>query len=185
MRSVLTALAGLAGLMVINAAHAASGNYPIEIADASPAAKAEAAKLDAEKAKPPPGTKINVDHSGRKETGTATYYGPRRGHNHTASGKRLTSSAHIAASKTLPLGTKAEVVNKENGKKTEVVVTDRGPYVKDRVIDVTPKAAEDLGIKKDGVAEVEVKPVEVPKTKEQEKEAVEEVKQQPPAPSPH
>ena len=138
-------------------------------------------------AKPAPGadqpkSEPPVDRSGRKQKGVASYYGKHFSHKKTASGALLDPNKKTAASKTLPLGTKAEVTNKENGKKTEVVVTDRGPYVKDRVIDVTPKAAEELGMKKDGVTEVEVKPVEVPQTKEQEKEAVEEVKQQPSQP---
>src|ERR1700759_4728525 len=113
----------------------------------------------------------------RKQKGVASYYGKKFNHKKTASGVPLDPNKKTAASKTLPIGTKAEVTNTENGKKTEVVITDRGPYVKDRVIDVTPKAAEELDMKKEGVTEVEVKPVEVPKTKEQEKEAVEQVKQ--------
>jgi len=130
---------------------------------------------DQPKAEAPP-----VDRSGRKQKGVASYYGKHFNHKKTASGVPLDPNKKTAASKTLPLGTKAEVTNKENGKKTEVVVTDRGPYVKDRVIDVTPKAAEELGMKKEGVTEVEVKPVEVPQTREQEKEAVEQVVQKPP-----
>lgn len=145
---------------------------------AESAAKAEPPNADQPKAERP------VDRSGKKQKGVASYYGKHFNHKKTASGVPLDPNKKTAASKTLPLGTKAEITNKENGKKTEVVVTDRGPYVKDRVIDVTPKAAEELGMKKDGVTEVEIKPVEVPQSKEQEKEAVEEVKQQPAAPSP-
>jgi rare lipoprotein A len=128
-----------------------------------------AAKPDQPKAEP------HVDRSGRKQKGGASYYGKHFTHKKTASGALLDPNKKTAASKTLPLGTKAEVTNKENGKKTEVVVTDRGPYAKDRVIDVTPKAAEELGMKKDGVTEVEVKPIEIPQTKEQEKAAVDQV----------
>lgn len=113
-------------------------------------------------AKPPP----------HKQQGTASYYGKHFAHKKTASGEPLDPNKKTAASKTLPIGTKAKVTNKENGKSTEVVVTDRGPYVKDRIIDVTPKAAEELDMKKAGVTQVEVKPVEVPKTEEQKKEAV-------------
>ncbi len=108
-----------------------------------------------------------------KQKGVASYYSKKFNHRKTASGVPLDPNKKTAASKTLPIGTKAEVTNTENGKKTEVVITDRGPYVKDRVIDVTPKAAEELGMKEDGVAKVEVKPVEVPHTEEQKKEAIE------------
>jgi len=135
---------------------------------------APAVKTDSPKAEP------SVDRSGRKQKGAASYYGKHFTHKKTASGALLDPNKKTAASNTLPLGTKAEVTNKENGKKTEVVVTDRGPYAKDRVIDVTPKAAAELGMKKDGVTEVEVKPVEVPQTKEQEKQAVDQMVQHPP-----
>lgn len=104
----------------------------------------------------------HVDRSGQKQHGKASYYSHRFTHKKTASGVPLDPNKKTAASKTLPLGTKAEVTNVENGKKTEVVVNDRGPYVKDRVIDVTPKAAEELGIKDQGTAKVEVKPLEIP-----------------------
>jgi len=163
MRSVVTALAGLAGLMILNTALGASDRMPTEIAGASPEAKAEAAKLDAQPAKPPPGAKIKIDASGRKESGTATWYGPHPGRNHTASGKRLTSSAHVAASKTLPLGTKAKVTNQKTGKSDVVTIEDRGPFAKGKVIDVTPGVAQKIGLdKKAGVAPVVVAPIAVP-----------------------
>lgn len=164
--------------MPIVAAWADDGAGPANVTKppAESAAKAAPNFADQPKAEP------QIDRSGKKQKGVASYYGKHFNHKKTASGALLDPNKKTAASKTLPLGTKAEITNKENGKTTEVVVTDRGPYAKDRVIDVTPKAAEELGMKKDGVTEVEVKPVEVPQTKEQEKEAVEEVKQQPSPP---
>ncbi|MEI9982203.1 MAG: septal ring lytic transglycosylase RlpA family protein [Aliidongia sp.] len=102
-----------------------------------------------------PGAKIKIDASGRKESGKATYYGPKRGHNHTASGKRLYANAHVAASKTLPLGTTAKVTNLDTGKSDVVKIEDRGPFAKGRVIDVTPGVAKSIGLdKKTGVAPV-------------------------------
>jgi len=114
---------------------------------------------------PPPaatGEDPPIDRSGKKQHGTASFYHPRFAHKKTASGEPLDPEKKTAASKTLPLGTRAEVTNTENGKSTEVIVNDRGPYAKDRIIDVTPKAAEDLGMKEQGTAKVEVKPVEIP-----------------------
>jgi rare lipoprotein A len=108
-----------------------------------------------------------------KQKGVASYYGKKFNHKKTASGVPLDPTKKTIASKTLPIGTKAEVTNTENGKKTDVVVTDRGPYVKNRIIDVTPKVAEALDMKEDGVTRVEVKPIEVPHTEEQKKVAVE------------
>lgn len=106
-----------------------------------------------------------VDRSGKAQTGVASYYGTHQAGKTTASGKPLKPHHMTAASRTLPLGTKAKVVNRDNGKSAEVTVTDRGPYAKGRVIDVSPKAAEQLGMKDDGVAPVKVKPVALPPPK--------------------
>lgn len=67
-----------------------------------------------------------------------------------------------AASPSLPFGTKAKVTNKETGQSANVTVTDRGPFVEGRILDVSPKAAHKLGMKTSGVAEVRVEPVEAP-----------------------
>lgn len=103
-----------------------------------------------------------VDTSGKVQTGVASYYGPHHAGKTTASGKPMKPDHMTAASPNLPLGTKAKVVNRDNGKSATVTVDDRGPYSKGRVIDVSPKAAEKLGMKDDGVAPVKVKPVEPP-----------------------
>jgi rare lipoprotein A len=79
-----------------------------------------------------------------------------------ADGTPMNPQSDSAASKTLPLGTKARVTNLENGNSEVVQIRDRGPYVKDRIVDVSPKTADKLGLKKDGTAPVEVKPIEVP-----------------------
>ena len=74
----------------------------------------------------------------------------------TASGERLSNQAATAAHKTLPMGTKVRVVNEANGKSEVMTITDRGPFVKGRIIDVTLGAAERLGFAKHGVAAVRV-----------------------------
>lgn len=76
-----------------------------------------------------------------------------------ANGDRFDPQSNAAASKTLPLGTVADVTNRANGETRRVVIEDRGPYVQGRVIDLSPKTAEELGMRHDGVAPVEVKPV--------------------------
>jgi rare lipoprotein A len=106
-----------------------------------------------------------VDRSGKEQKGVASYYGPGFAGKKTASGKPMKPNHMTAASPTLPLGTKAKVINRENGRSAHVTVTDRGPYAKGRVIDVSPKAAEQLDMKDDGVAPVKVKPVELPPEK--------------------
>ena len=70
--------------------------------------------------------------------------------------------SNAAASRTLPLGTKARVTNLQNGRSAEVEIKDRGPYVPGRSVDVTPKVAEELDMKKEGVAPVVVAPIAVP-----------------------
>ena len=76
-----------------------------------------------------------------------------------ANGERFSPSSNAAASKVLPLGTKAKVTNLDNGKSETVEVKDRGPAVPGRVMDVSPSTAEKLGMKKDGTASAEITPM--------------------------
>jgi rare lipoprotein A len=79
-----------------------------------------------------------------------------------ANGQRFEPNANVAASKTLPLGTTAKITNVQNGKSAMVKVEDRGPYVDGRVVDLAPTVADQLKMKKQGVAPVMVAPVAVP-----------------------
>jgi rare lipoprotein A len=79
-----------------------------------------------------------------------------------ADGRRFSVAGDSAASKSLPLGTTAKVVSVESGKSAIIKVEDRGPYVRDRVLDVSPKVAESLGMKKAGVFPILVRPIAVP-----------------------
>ena len=63
----------------------------------------------------------------------------------TASGERASVTGFTAAHRTLPFGTRVRVTNKRNGKNVVVRINDRGPFIKGRVIDVTPAAAKALG----------------------------------------
>jgi rare lipoprotein A len=117
------------------------------------------APTHARKSTPHPKT-AHIDRSGKPRKGMASYYNGKG--KKMADGKRFDPQAKTAASKTLPLGTKARVTNLDTGKSATVEVRDRGPYVDGRIVDVTPRVAQDLGMKKDGVAPVEVKPVELP-----------------------
>jgi rare lipoprotein A len=101
--------------------------------------------------------------AGKTQKGVASFYGAKDAGKTTASGKPLDPNRMTAASPTLPLGTRAKVTNTTTGKSAQVTVTDRGPYAKGRVIDVTPKAAERLGMKHKGVAPVVVKPLSKPR----------------------
>lgn len=110
----------------------------------------------------PPVTHPRIDHSGRKEVGKASYYSRRFDGRKTATGQRFNPNKATAASKTLPLGTTAKVVNLKNGKAATVTVNDRGPYVRSRMLDVSPKVAARLDMKHKGVAPVLVEPIAVP-----------------------
>jgi peptidoglycan lytic transglycosylase len=78
----------------------------------------------------------------------------------TASGERYDPHALTAASKTLPLGSTVLVTNPETGKSVTVRINDRGPYVRGRSLDLSERAAEEIGITKKGVARVKVERVE-------------------------
>lgn len=102
------------------------------------------------------------DTSGRIQRGEASYYHPNLHGRPMANGEPFDSRSNSAASRTLPLGTIALVRNLETGQMATVEIEDRGPYAGGRVLDVSPKTAEALGMKHDGTAPVEIAPVQVP-----------------------
>ncbi|MGA8195572.1 MAG: septal ring lytic transglycosylase RlpA family protein [Acetobacteraceae bacterium] len=127
----------------------------------SPAARQEAEKL----AKLPPVEQKGTTHpdpSGRKQAGRVSYYAHHFTNRKMADGNRFNPNGDAAASKTLPLGTTAKVTNVQNGKSATVKIEDRGPFVPGRVVDVTPKVADQLDIRKQGVSQVVVAPIAVP-----------------------
>jgi rare lipoprotein A len=107
--------------------------------------------------------KLPADLSGHKKVGEASVYG-RRFTGHTmANGKPMEPSGNNAASKTLPMGTTAKVTNVETGKSAVVKIADRGPYVKGRILDLSPSTAQKIGVDpKAGIAKVSVEPIAVP-----------------------
>lgn len=126
----------------------------------SPAAHQEAKHLTTLPPVTPAGS--HVDASGRKQKGRASYYSPHFAHRKMADGQSMNPQSNVAASKNLPLGTTAKVTNLQNGKSANVKVEDRGPYAAGRVMDVSPTVADQLDLKKEGTAPVEVKPITVP-----------------------
>jgi|APGre2960657404_1045060.scaffolds.fasta_scaffold15945_3 rare lipoprotein A len=91
------------------------------------------------------------------QQGKASWYSVRTNSGtRTASGQRLSNHAATAAHKTLPMGTKVRVTNQSNGKSEVMTITDRGPYTKGRILDVTIGAAERLGFVHRGVTTVKV-----------------------------
>ena len=90
------------------------------------------------------------------QTGKASYYAKKFSGRKTASGERLHHDSLTCAHRTYPFGTQLKVTNPANGKTVIVRVTDRGPYVKGRIIDLSVRAAKELGIIAQGIAPVVV-----------------------------
>jgi rare lipoprotein A len=87
--------------------------------------------------------------------GKASYYSG----NKTASGASFHSAGLTAAHRTLPFGTPVRVTNMENGRSAILVVNDRGPFVRGRIIDVSTHAAQILAFRNQGVARVRVETI--------------------------
>ena len=85
------------------------------------------------------------------QSGVASVYSHESG-SATSSGQKLNAGALTAAHRTLPFGTKVKVTNKRNGRSVVVTINDRDPFVRGRIIDVTPEAARVLGFS--GIAQV-------------------------------
>jgi rare lipoprotein A len=96
------------------------------------------------------------------EVGTASWYGPQFHQLTTANGEIFDMNELTAAHKTLPLPTYVRVTNLENGRFLIVRVNDRGPFVGDRIIDLSRRAAQLLGFDAKGTTKVRVEVVEQP-----------------------
>ena len=90
------------------------------------------------------------------ETGMASFYNDNFEGKTTASGDVFSQSKLTAAHRTLPFKTKVKVTNQANKKSVVVTINDRGPFVKDRIIDLSKKAATKLDFIDKGVAKVKL-----------------------------
>jgi peptidoglycan lytic transglycosylase len=133
------ALLAVAALVTLPASQAASDEEAIAVQRATP-----------------------PDRSGKKRIGVASFYHPMFNGRKMADGKPFDPNGINAASKTLPLGTFAVVTNLETNKSAVVHIQDRGPYVDGRIVDLSPRIAEEIGITRQGLAKVEVTPITVP-----------------------
>jgi rare lipoprotein A len=96
------------------------------------------------------------------QTGIASWYGPGFHGQATASGTIYDQNDMTAAHQTLPLGTRVMVTNLNNGASVEVLVNDRGPFAKGRIIDLSYSAAQSIGIVGPGTAPVRVEVIDSP-----------------------
>ena len=177
-RTLFVALCALALPLSIGAAPAqaqpSGATHSAKPKDGKPqGAKSDGKKAHNASAKVPP---VAVERTENGEPvivheGEASFYGGEFHGKPTASGERFDQNKPTAASRELPLGTKATVTNQENGKSIEVIVNDRGPYVDGRVIDLSKNAAKKLDMIDSGVApvRVEVKPSAQPTEAAKEK----------------
>jgi rare lipoprotein A len=102
------------------------------------------------------------DLTGNKRVGKASVYAKHLAGHKMADGAPMSPQGDNAASKTLPIGTTAKVTNMETGASTVVKIEDRGPYVKGRIVDLSPATAQKIGVDSKGVAKVSVEPITVP-----------------------
>ena len=86
----------------------------------------------------------------------ASWYGEPFHGRTTASGETFDMEAMTAAHPTLPFGTRLRVENLDNERSVVVTINDRGPFVKDRILDVSRRAAEELGMLGPGTARVRI-----------------------------
>ena len=93
---------------------------------------------------------------GPSEVGVASYYSHPFHGRQTASGRTYNHNKLTAAHPTLPFGTRVRVTNLRNGRKIVLTITDRGPYANGRIIDVSRRAARELGFWRRGITRVKV-----------------------------
>ena len=126
----------------------------------SPAHAAKAPHRDAPQRVTAP---AKPDLSARKRRGNASFYARQFFGKTMANGVPMNPHGNNAASRTLPLGTVAKVTNVATGKSAIIKIEDRGPYIKGRIVDLSPSTAHKIGItKRIGVAKVVVAPIAVP-----------------------
>jgi rare lipoprotein A len=104
-------------------------------------------------------TLLNFSYA-QTQSGKASFYADKFEGAPTASGEKYRHSKLTAAHKTLPFGTKVKVTNVANGKSVEVTINDRGPWVENRVIDLSRSAAEKLDFVNQGLADVTIEVVD-------------------------
>ena len=105
--------------------------------------------------KAPSTAPASIEHH-RAEVGQASWYGKAHHGQRTASGERYDRHALTAAHRTLPFGTIVRVTDLTSGRCVNVRINDRGPYRRDRIIDLSYEAARRLGIVAGGTARVRI-----------------------------
>jgi peptidoglycan lytic transglycosylase len=90
------------------------------------------------------------------QKGMASWYGPMHQGHLTANGESFDMHSLTAAHRSLSFGTIARVTNLSNGRTVKVRINDRGPYVRSRILDLSKRAADELGMTGDGAVRVRI-----------------------------
>jgi rare lipoprotein A len=99
---------------------------------------------------------------GQTETGIASWYGAPYNGRRTASGEVYDMEQFTAAHRSLPFDTWVEITNLANKKRVDVRITDRGPYVDGRIIDLSLAAAREIDMVQAGIVRVKIKVIRKP-----------------------
>lgn len=102
-------------------------------------------------------------YPGQTWRGIASWYGKEHHGNRTASGAIFDMNGPTSAHRYLPFGTVIQVTNVKNDKSCRLTVNDRGPFIKGRILDVSMGAAKDLGMVNDGLVEVQITILSLPR----------------------
>jgi rare lipoprotein A len=108
---------------------------------------------------PPP---VKPARIGETETGIASWYGPPYQGRHSANGEIFDTEKLTAAHRSLPFDTWVEVTNLVNRKRVDVRITDRGPFVNGRIIDLSLAAAREIDMVGVGIVKVRIKVIRKP-----------------------
>lgn len=98
----------------------------------------------------------SIKNHPKTQIGIASYYGKKFHKKRTANGEIFNMYKVSAAHKSYPLGTKVRVTNLDNGKSIKLVINDRGPFVKGRIIDLSYRAARKLDFVNQGTTKVRI-----------------------------
>jgi len=102
---------------------------------------------------------------GYNQIGIASWYGDKEHGNKAASGEKFNRYAYTAAHKSLPFGTVARVTNLDNGRDVIIVINDRGPFIKGRIIDLSYASARSIDLVRTGIAKVKVEVISSPSSR--------------------
>jgi rare lipoprotein A len=140
---------------------AAADATPASEAAPNPQGQGRPAWLETERVGPPYQANgrwyVPAAEPGYEATGLASWYGPTFHGGRTASGEIYDQEAITAAHPTLPIPSLVQVTNLENGREVIVRVNDRGPFVGDRILDLSHGAAMVLGVERNGTARVHIR----------------------------